>query len=325
MPPKLQALLATARIANVPSVICNVLTGWVIGGLLGLVNYEKAGVASPIWLPILSGCCLYVAGNFLNDWYDYDWDRKHRPERAIPAGIFSRGTYLAIALILWNAGLACSLLSNMTMAAVYAVITIFVISYTVFHKQYSASIWLMGACRAGLYFMGIATFSTVLHYESFHADQESLLVYGLLSLPVIGMLCYIAGISLLARYEASGMVQGGAKLIASLLLLSPIMTHACPWITTSFISSEYNMLFMLGLVPFAAWTLIAIFRKISVSQKVSHLLAGIPLVDSVFVWCGCLYFWRMISYNNSTQAIFLLYPLGALLAALLLQKIAPAT
>ena len=325
MPPKLQALLATARIANVPSVICNVLTGWVIGGLLGMVHYTSSSIASPIWLPILSACCLYVAGNFLNDWQDAEWDRKHRPERAIPSGLFSRGTYLAIALLLWNVGLACSLLCNMTMATVYAVITIFVISYTLLHKQHSASIWLMGACRAGLYFMGIAIFSRVLHYENFHADQESLLVYGLLSLPMIGMLCYIAGISLLARYEASGMVQGGAKLIASLLLLSPLMTHACPWITTSFISSEYNLLFMLGVVPFAAWTLIAIMRKISVSQKVSHLLAGIPLVDSVFVWCGGLYFWSMISYNNSAQVFFLLYPLGALLAALFLQKIAPAT
>ncbi len=41
---------------------------------------------------------LYTGGMFLNDAVDADWDRKHRPERPIPAERISRGSVYAGAL-----------------------------------------------------------------------------------------------------------------------------------------------------------------------------------------------------------------------------------
>lgn len=323
---KIKALLATARIANVPSVVSNVLTGWVLGYLINGLN-DNSSFGS-VWLAILAGCCLYIGGNFLNDWSDAEWDRECRPERAIPSGIFSRRLYLGISLLLITVGLVSSLLSSMTMSIIYGLIAMFVVSYTILHKRYGASIWLMGACRAGLYFLGMAVWSDTfkLHYYYRH-DVGYLLMNILLSFPLIGMLLYIAGISLLARYEAGNKIGSGTKLVAALLLLAPVMTHTCSWVSADpvFYQSSPNLLIFLGAVLFVSWTLMAILRSCNVAKKVSFLLAGIALVDSVFLWCGFIYFEGEVYHIYPLIDIQLLYPLAAFLAALLLQKIAPAT
>lgn len=323
---KLKALLATARIANVPSVVSNVLTGWVLGYLINGLN-ENSCFGSPVWLAILAGCCLYIGGNFLNDWSDAEWDRKCRPERAIPSGIFSRRLYLGISLLLITVGLVSSILSSMTMSIIYGLIAMFVVSYTLLHKKYGASIWLMGACRAGLYFLGMAVWSDTFKLQYYRHDGVFLLMNILMSFPMIGMLLYIAGISLLARYEAGGKVGSGTKLVAALLLLAPVMTHTCLWVSSdaAFNQSSRNMLILLGAVVFVSWILMAILRSCNVAKKVSFLLAGIALVDSVFLWCGFIYFEGEVYHFYPLIDIQLLYPLVAFFSALLLQKIAPAT
>ncbi|RYD36314.1 MAG: hypothetical protein EOP87_05710, partial [Verrucomicrobiaceae bacterium] len=70
---KLRPLLATARIANVPSVISNVWAGIAIGSVVQ--RWEHGG--QPVWLHALfltlAGVFLYIGGNFLNDWHDREW------------------------------------------------------------------------------------------------------------------------------------------------------------------------------------------------------------------------------------------------------------
>lgn len=154
---RIRALLATARIANVPSVISNVLTGMLMIGVIFSADY-------PSWdqqtlFPIFSACCLYVAGNFLNDWYDVAWDQQHRPERAIPSGLFPRGLYLSIAVVLVLAGAAMSWCVSKTVFFTYAIILCLVVAYTLLHKKHAFSIWIMGACRASLYALGLGAMS----------------------------------------------------------------------------------------------------------------------------------------------------------------------
>ena len=324
---KLKALLATARIANVPSVVCNVFLGMT---LPIFVSTENPQWDRPTIFAILAGVCLYIAGNFLNDWYDVAWDEKNRPERAIPSGLFPRGLYLGIAILLGIIGLGYVIAISKTVTTVYGLIALCVVLYTVLHKKHSYSIWIMGACRGGLYVLGCAAmFSGKIFIETIVEANTyfRVLITAFFFLPVMGMICYIAGISLLARYETrSDELKKDAKVFASMLLLMPWMTHSCLTIYISLepsISSGYlsgNPFVITGVIPFILYTLWVISSKSAVSKKVGRLLAGISLVDSVFLFCLVL----LIQGFDVTYFIPLL-PVLCFLAALLLQKIAPAT
>lgn len=325
--PKLKALLATARIANVPSVVSNVFLGMTIPIFVSSENphWDQSTIFA-----IFAGVCLYIAGNFLNDWHDVAWDQKNRPERAIPSGLFPRGLYLGIAILLGIIGLCYVIAISKTVTAVYCLIAFCVVLYTVLHKKHSYSIWIMGACRGGLYALGCAAMFSGKSFIEMIAREDAyfrVLINAFFFLPVIGMICYIAGISLLARYETrSDELKKNAKVFASMLLLIPCMTHSCVMIYASLESSmssghlSSGKFVAAGIIPFLLYTLWVIYSKSSVSKKVGRLLAGISLVDSVFLFCLVL----LIQGFGSTFFIPLI-PILCFFSALLLQKIAPAT
>ncbi len=321
------ALLATARIANVPSVVVNVLTGM-------LLTSTFFDVDTPHWnqqtiFPIIAACCLYVAGNFLNDWYDVAWDQEHRPERAIPSGLFPREWYLMIAIALILGGGALSWWVSRTVFFTFAMILSLVIAYTLLHKRQAFSIWIMGACRAGLYALGLGAMSSGFRMlrdllTSWHGWQ-GLAIAGLMVLPLLGMLTYIAGISLLARFESRPGQLGSTKWLAALLLLLPLFTHIAPWVGGHYLGFPLSRTWVgvFGMVPFLCWTLWVIGVKATVGQKVARLLAGIVWVDSVYLLSMGLAVFMMTGEDASLWLH--LGPLIAFPIALLLQKIAPAT
>src|SRR6266478_3370591 len=73
----LRALLVLGRVSNLPTVWSNCLAGWLLAGgeNRGSLPFLMAGAT-----------CLYIAGMFLNDAFDADFDRQHRKERPIPSG-----------------------------------------------------------------------------------------------------------------------------------------------------------------------------------------------------------------------------------------------
>lgn len=324
---RLVALLATARIANVPSVIINVLTGMFLMGLI--FNTDRPDWDRQTIFPIIAACCLYVAGNFLNDWYDVTWDREHRPERAIPSGLFPRSLYLCIAIVLVIAGAAMSWRVSKTVFFTYAIISCLVIAYTLLHKRHAFSIWIMGACRAGLYVLGLgamsAGFRVLRDILTSWPDWKGVAFAGMILLPLLGMLTYIAGISLLARYESRPAELGSMKWIAALLLLFPLFTHLSYWVGSQYLifSLSTTWVGIFGIFPFLCWTLFVVCTKASVGQKVARLLAGIALVDSLSWLSVGFAFYAM--FRNDTLFYFSFAPIAAFFLALLLQKLAPAT
>ncbi len=316
MNPHLRALLATARIANVPSVVCSV---WLMMLIFGYRPENER--VDEYYVICLAAAFLYIAGNFLNDWMDVAWDQEHRSERAIPSGLFSRITYLLIAIALFLNSYFLLWLEGSMEIAVAAMITILVVIYTLIHKKTPLAIWVMGSCRASLYLLGYVAVSYN-YWDIDHIinqiDKDLIL---LLLWPMLGMCCYIAGISLLARYESRRVLDGKTKLIAVLLLFFPILTHTCGAVLR-IIDKDLPFTSLLGVIPFALWTWHAVARKnISVSTRVSLLLAGIALVD------GLLYVVNLVSLKGYDP--YDLYmpgmPFIAFFLALLLQKIAPAT
>jgi len=304
---KFYALLASARIANVPSLVSNT---W-LGIAMGFVWHKELPVEMP-WFEcfriITAAILLYFSGNFLNDWMDRAWDAKHRPERALPRKLFSPKLYLSLALCLGAMGVAMAWTVSPQSAVAASVIVGLIIVYTFFHKRTGWAVIPMGLCRGMLPIMGILAF-----YPSANCV-----------LPVsCGLLCYIMGLSLSARYEAMAQPPRRVALIARSLLLATVAFAA--WgnhlISLAWAAS------LAGALPYLAWTGFSLkYRCQPVPRLVSSLLAGIPLVD----WIVLLPLAVMLAGANASgsQAVaalcFAVPPL-ALISALLLQRLAPAT
>lgn len=316
---KIKALLATARIANVPSVVCNVF----LGMMLCTGDDRLPGWNAPTIPVTFAAVFLYLAGNFLNDWHDVAWDEKNRPERAIPSGLFPRELYLFIASALLLLGLSLSVYVSKTTAIIFLAIAILVYLYTVLHKKRSYSIWIMGSCRAGLYLLGFATMLALSSNKVSSERWDFMAINAvIITLPMLGLLSYIAGISLLARYETqSSNLSHQSNSFAAMLLLLPALTHSC---LLSLLAGYYYrnygqiLLCLVAMIPFVIWSSLTIFRKYSLTTKVSRLLAGISLVDSV-----CLISLFFVMDLHPVYSLVL--PFTCFLSALLLQKIAPAT
>jgi len=314
---KISALMATSRVANLPSVVCN---GWV--GVMIHHHFVGPGTATSWinWAEIsVAGICLYVAGNFLNDWMDLNWDRQHRPERALPCGLFAPLTYLSVAILLGFAGIAAAFSAHWLAGIAALGILLCVVIYTIWHKRSPWMVIPMGLCRGLLPIMGVLGMgSGDIHSESL---TDMIQVAGLAG---GALFCYIVGLSLSARGEAT-LVRSD---------FSNKLSIVCFWMTALMIipilvGSGVAGVWSVAATPYLAWVLICQTRyRRPIGKYVAALLAGIPLVD----WMVLLPLaFAAATVGNSAIAarpaviISLVLPPLAFILARALQRLAPAT
>jgi hypothetical protein len=323
---KIHALLATARIANVPSVISNVWLGVAITAFLGGWNpiAEPWSVAAQL---ALAGVLIYLSGNFLNDWADQAWDRKHRPERALPRGLFSGKFYLTISISFAIAGLLLAAATSLPSAAVATAILTAVVIYTHWHKRSPWAVIAMGTCRALLPVMGAAGFSAgqQLNDAMFQIDPHSSAshLHGLAVVgAALGLLGHIAGLSLSARYESLPHPPPWISWTARGLFLTSVVLVAS---TAHALTGRLNWV-IIGAAPYLAWVTLSlsIWRK-PVPLHVSRLLAGIPWVDAAILIPLALACASAENWSVPFVSACLLFPPLAFISALILQRLAPAT
>ena len=315
---KLRALAATARIANVPSVVSNVWLGIALGAVTSgrAADGHLPGVALGL---SLAGAGLYLAGNFLNDWADRAWDASHRPERALPSGLLSPALYLAVAIASGALGLCLAAAVHLQSLVVAMGIGIFILLYTWIHKRATWSVIPMGLCRALLPVLGYVGF--VASVDSPPAFRDSAITA--LFACAFGLFCHIVGLSLSARTEAMDRPPSGILRFARLLFpAAAAAMFFAAWRGLSLTPAAS----LGGLLPYGLWIALCltVFRK-PVPVHVSNLLAGIPLVDWIILLPISLTLAGSgTGWSPFVTACFAIPPL-AFLAGKALQKFAPAT
>ncbi|GAA5121504.1 UbiA family prenyltransferase [Luteolibacter yonseiensis] len=305
---KLHALLSTARVANVPSVVSNV---WV-GVILGMLRYQSDHFTplprQGLLLLPLAGVFLYLSGNFFNDWMDRKWDETHRPERALPRRLFSPTLYAATAALLATLGLASAFAASHPSGWVAMGIAFSIIIYTLVHKRTTWGVIPMGLCRALLPLMGSVALFPYLDYVWPAAAA---------------LFCYIVGLSLTARYESLAEPPKWIGVMSRGLLLGVAVLVV--WGNKKqFVEFAPNVA---GVLPYLLWTSLSlrIWRK-PIPVLVSRLLAGIPLVDAITLLpVSAMLFQGSADFLNPWAFACMLIPIIAFVSALLLQRLAPAT
>ena len=301
---RLRAWLELSRGANLPTVWSNLLVGWLLALAFG-ANLDSASFPR-LGLLLLGGSLLYVAGMFLNDAADAEWDRARRPERPIPSGRLDPGAVRVsgLALALLGVG-AWASLSPLRLGASGLALAALVLAYTRWHKTKPApSAWLMGACRAVLPVAG---------WLANPPPAATSLGLSLLVAHAVALLLYTVGISALARHETTGVEPGGLARVAPPLAALPVPLVLVLHRELPFLA----IILGCGLVLAIGWTR----RRIrDIGERVSARIAGLCLVDYL-AWVAVRHRFEP-SDPLSMGGLMLLLFLGTTLA---LRRLMPST
>ena len=147
-PTSIRTLLVLGRVSNLPTIWSNCLAGWLLGG---------AGSPGRLVGLCLGASLLYVAGMYLNDAFDAEFDRQHRRTRPIPSGAIPEGTVWRIGWALLGAGMFVVATLGIGPAVVGVLLAGAILIYDATHKALAVSPLLMALCRFLLYLLAAAT------------------------------------------------------------------------------------------------------------------------------------------------------------------------
>ena len=211
-----------------------------------------------------------------------------------------------------------------------------IVLYTWIHKRTPLAIIPMGLCRSLLYLAGF--FSIDCRWDKFFGVLTSptslvswlqLFPILILILAALGILGYVAGLTLAARYESQPDGLKAPRSFFWFLLFIPVLTHGWWWLMRSppFLEGWHLAIpTLLGRLPFLLWTIRALFvlRK-DIPDFVSRALAGLCLLDLLAypgIAARLRTFWAPVDTYPLALALI---PLALFLLALVLQRLAPAT
>lgn len=188
---------------------------------------------SPDWpvlaLLLVASGCLYAGGIALNDIFDLEWDRVHRPERPLPSGAIPLRHAVALVLGLFVVALAASGMSGPRSALLCAVLILAIVSYTRLSKKFAPlAAANMGLCRSLNLLLGataIPAAFTAVPVASTAIPAASTAVpvaWSTAWLPaaVLGMYIYL--VTLVSRMEDSAVRPRYLALLLTLVVLVPL-------------------------------------------------------------------------------------------------------
>lgn len=198
-----------ARAGNFPSVASNVLAALILSSDAGIAWPPAATLA----LAIIGGSLVYAGGATFNDVFDAEFDRKHRPERAIPHGAVTRGGAATVATLEMGLGLGLLILLGASVLWTLALAAT-ILLYDWIHKRWVGSVILMAGCRV---LLAVSLASLPLH-----TPTTAFLGW------VSALFVYIVTLSLIARWEykpgapAAKLGKAVGKLLAFIPLIDAI-------------------------------------------------------------------------------------------------------
>jgi 4-hydroxybenzoate polyprenyltransferase len=259
----LRAALRLGRVSNLPTIWTDVVAGIVLSG-------AAIATASTLLL-MLSLSLFYVAGMFLNDAFDREFDRRDRSHRPIPAGeapakaVFTYGFALLAAGFVILAVTACVTTGSTGWRAVAAGALLggVIILYDAWHKANPVGPILMGLCRFLVYIVaGLAVAGTI---------PSRLL------LAAIVCLCYLIGLTYIAKQEGFRRIGN----LWPLLFLAVPFAYGAPYAVQGGAALALYVLLLAAVG--VALLLIFALNSPDIPHAVMLLIAGICVLDGLFM------------------------------------------
>lgn len=281
---KYRVFLVLGRISNLPTVWSNCLAGWLLGG---------GGQWRDFLFLCFGATLLYVAGMYLNDAFDADFDRQHRKERPVPSGQVTVATVWRMGFVMLGCGTLCLMVFGPQTRLFTILLVAAIIIYNGIHKLLTLSPVLMAGCRFLLLLVAVS------------AGEQGITGSGIWSATVLAS--YIVGLSYIARHES----------LKGALRYWPCVFLTAPMIYAYLINDgEYRLKASLFMALLLVWILHSLRYSYlrpqpNYGRTVSALLAGIVLVDGLSI------------IGDSVSITLVLAALFS--SALLFQRFIPAT
>jgi 4-hydroxybenzoate polyprenyltransferase len=270
---RLAGHLALARISNSPTVVSNVLAGAALAGGLQL--------GPALIVAIITMVCLYTAGMYLNDVFDYAADCARRPERPLPSGVVSRTEAARVGFCLLVIGITLLLPLGLSALAAGLLLAVLIVAYDRGHKTNPMSPLVMAACRMMVYVTAFLAFSR--DGQAVSALVPLLIVCTLLLGGYLVGLTYVSKVEdKLSHADDRFSRSAGARRLASRYW--PAFLVLLPAVFFGPQAPEWPLeLIVAVFVAWAAYALWLVYRPVDrdIGGAIGRLIAGISLVDGM--------------------------------------------
>jgi len=284
-----------ARPANLPTAAADILAGIAIS--LYIENIEALDFLKENFLSVLSltfsSVFLYAGGVVFNDVFDAELDAVERPERAIPSGLIPLRQAKFFGIFLMVIGIALAFNCNLLAGGISIVLTIAILMYDAYFKQFGFLGPLnMGICRGLNLLLGMSVLAVLMNWW-------------ISLVPVV----YIFAITLISRGEVHG---NNKKHIVWAGILYTIVIATITFIVVRQTDNE------LVLVPFLILFGFLIFRPLFNAYKENSpknikeaVISGVlSLIVMNACWVAGFTNWQL------ALAVLLLLPLSMILSKL---------
>jgi 4-hydroxybenzoate polyprenyltransferase len=262
VPGRLHLYVRLGRISNLPTVWSNVLAGILLAG---------GEPQAPLLVPLLASMTLfYTGGMFLNDAFDHAYDREHRPERPIPAGLIGLREVFALGFTQLVLGILLLALPAWWRSEPFhaggmfggVVLALLIVYYDYRHKVDPLSPLVMALCRAMIYIIAAKSVTAAVGAHTFWG--------------VIAVLGYLIGLTYIAKQENLREIKN----LWPLGCLAAPLLYAAPAAFESLLVSGVAI----GLLLWVVYALSHLFgERRNIPRTVVSLIAGISLLDALLI------------------------------------------
>ena len=262
--------LLLIRLPNLFTLPSNILLGFVLVTTFTLTITS----AVQIFILVAISTLLYCVGLVLNDLFDYEIDKKERPNRPLASGKISRKIAIIIVTIFTAIVLILSLLVSVTTLGISVLLLVIIFGYDKYLKNTNAGPFTIAAARVTNVILGSS--ANIIGFDNFTQNIPFMFV-------ISSTFIYVSLIGFLSRYE----VQGFNENIKSYLIPTIIAGIVSSILVFNLIGFfKHESLLILALFSFImAKAIYKIHKKDStgIQQTIQLMILSIIVLDSIFL------------------------------------------
>ncbi|MDW0270182.1 MAG: UbiA family prenyltransferase [Nitrososphaeraceae archaeon] len=262
--------LALVRLPNLFTLPSNILVGMATVSLLAFTLTSFSQFLLLVTISVL----LYCVGIVLNDLYDFDIDKKERPNRPLPSGKISRRSAIVLVAIFSTLALILSLQVSFSTLVISSILFSVIFGYDKYLKNTYAGPFTIASARVMNILLG-----TSVSLRS--VDSYSQIVT--LTFILIITFVYVSLIGFISRYEVHGF-SDNTKLLLPPAIVATVISSIILFTLMGFFKLE--SLIILSLFSFIMIiSFSGIYRRDSgrTQQIVRNMILSIIVLDSTFL------------------------------------------
>lgn len=262
--------LALVRLPNLFTLPSNILVGMATVSSLAFTLTSFSQFLLLVTISVL----LYCVGIVLNDLYDFDIDKKERPNRPLPSGKISRRSAIVLVAIFSTLALILSLQVSFSTLVISSILFSVIFGYDKYLKNTYAGPFTIASARVMNILLG-----TSVSLRS--VDSYSQIVT--LTFILIITFVYVSLIGFISRYEVHGF-SDNTKLLLPPAIVATVISSIILFTLMGFFKLE--SLIILSLFSFIMIiSFSGIYRRDSgrTQQIVRNMILSIIVLDSTFL------------------------------------------